>query len=48
MVGTNASQEEEEAAQPWILQSYPASYKDKEAERLKSVPAFVFPCKLEV
>ena len=30
--------------QPWILQSYPANYKDKEAERLRSVPQFTFPC----
>ena len=30
--------------QPWILQSYPANYKEKEAERLRSVPQFTFPC----
>jgi len=33
-----------EASQPWILQSYPLAYKDKEVERLKSVPHFTFPC----
>jgi len=33
-----------EKDQPWILQSYPANYKDKEAERLRSVPQFTFPC----
>jgi len=33
-----------EASQPWILQSFPPSYKDKEADRLKSVPQFTFPC----
>ena len=34
--------------QPWILQSYPANYKDKEAERLRSVPQFTFPCATNV
>ena len=29
---------------PWILQSYPPTFKDKEADKLKSVPHFVFPC----
>jgi len=32
----------------WILQSFPASYKTKEADKLKSVPHFAFPCPLEV
>ncbi len=34
--------------EPWILQTYPPAYKDKEADRLKTVPDFVFPCKLEM
>jgi len=33
-----------EASQPWILQSFPPSYKEKEADKLKSVPQFTFPC----
>jgi len=33
-----------EGTQPWILQSFPPTYKDKEADRLKSVPQFTFPC----
>jgi len=37
-----------EADQPWILQSFPVSYKDKEAERLRSVPQFTFPCPTHV
>jgi len=37
-----------EKDQPWILQSYPANYKDKEAERLRSVPQFTFPCPTNV
>jgi len=37
-----------EEQEPWILQTYPPEYKDKEADRLKVVPAFVFPCPLEM
>lgn len=37
-----------QADQPWILQSFPVSYKDKEAERLRSVPQFTFPCPTHV
>ena len=33
---------------PWVLQTYPANYKEKEQDKLKSVPQFVFPCKLEM
>eukprot|EP00092_Neocalanus_flemingeri_P008285 GFUD01008931.1.p1 GENE.GFUD01008931.1~~GFUD01008931.1.p1 ORF type:complete len:819 (+),score=266.16 GFUD01008931.1:116-2572(+) len=33
-----------EGSQPWILQTFPPSYKDTEADRLKSVPQFTFPC----
>eukprot|EP00090_Calanus_glacialis_P005714 TRINITY_DN14425_c0_g1_i1.p1 TRINITY_DN14425_c0_g1~~TRINITY_DN14425_c0_g1_i1.p1 ORF type:complete len:818 (-),score=285.09 TRINITY_DN14425_c0_g1_i1:169-2622(-) len=33
-----------EGSQPWILQSFPPSYKDKETDKLKSVPQFTFPC----
>jgi len=33
-----------EGSQPWILHSFPPSYKDQESDRLKSVPQFTFPC----
>merc|ERR1719318_1110843 len=31
-----------EGSQPWILQSFPPSYKDKETDKLKSVPQLTF------
>jgi len=33
-----------EGTQPWIIQSFPPSYKDQEVDKLKSVPQFTFPC----
>lgn len=33
---------------PFILQSFPANFKDKEADKLKMVPHFTFPCKLDI
>jgi len=37
-----------ENGQPWVLQTYPANYKEKEQEKLKSVPQFTFPCKCHI
>merc|ERR1719309_956000 len=37
-----------ENEQPWILQSFPVNYKEKEAERLRAVPQFTFPCPTHV
>jgi len=37
-----------ESEKPWVLQTYPASYKDKETETVKSVPQFTFPCKFPI
>ena len=33
-----------QGTQPWIIQSFPPSYKDQEVDKLKSVPQFTFPC----
>jgi len=41
-------QSDSQVSQPWILQSYPPSYKDKEVDRLKSVPQFTFPCPINI
>ena len=38
----------DEDSEPFILQSYPANYKDKDSDKFKVVPKFTFPCKLEV
>eukprot|EP00095_Tigriopus_kingsejongensis_P000559 maker-scaffold776_size99073-snap-gene-0.15 protein:Tk00559 transcript:maker-scaffold776_size99073-snap-gene-0.15-mRNA-1 annotation:"denn domain-containing protein 1a" len=35
---------DETTTSPWILQTFPPDFRDREAEALKSVPAFVFPC----
>ena len=29
---------------PWILQTYPSNYSEKNDEKLKAVPSFVYPC----
>jgi hypothetical protein len=34
--------------QPWVLQTFPVSYRDKEADKLKLVSQFAFPCKVTV
>ena len=39
---------QEHQEKPWILQSYPTTYKDSDDERLKSVPQFTFPCTTQV
>ena len=39
---------ESEATQPWVIQSFPPDYKDREAEKIKSVPQFTFPCRTKV
>ena len=41
---SNIGEEEKPA---WILQTFPPDYKDKEEDKLKSVPQFVFPCKTD-
>ena len=34
--------------EPFILQSYPSQYKDREADKIKLVPHFTFPCTLDM
>ena len=41
-------QPEDYSQNPYIIQSYPLNYKDREADKLQSVPAFTFPCQIEM
>ena len=35
-------------ADPFILQTFPTDYKNKEADKLQQVPLFTFPCPLDM